>query len=53
MQGNGNKNFVHIKDVLVSVYDYLRKLNIDPESMKGIPTGFTDLDKDFNRVRRF
>ena len=45
VQGNGNKNFVHIKDVLVSVYDYLRKLNIDPESMKGIPTGFTDLDK--------
>lgn len=45
VQGNGNKNFVHIKDVLVSVYDYLRKINIDPESMKGIPTGFTDLDK--------
>lgn len=45
VQGNNNRNFTHIKEVLVGVYDYLRKLNVDPDSMKGIPTGFGDLDR--------
>lgn len=45
VQGNNNRNFTHIKDVLVGVYDHLRKLNVDPDSMKGIPTGFGDLDR--------
>lgn len=45
VQGTGSKDFVHIRDVLVSVYDGLRALSDDPESMKGTPTGFGDLDK--------
>ena len=39
-----NKSFVHIRDAIVMVYDRLNTLKNDPDSVKGTPTGFTDLD---------
>ena len=44
-EGRENKNFVHIRDALVMVYDRLRNLAQDPDSVKGTPTGFDDLDR--------
>ncbi len=43
-EGRENKNFVHIRDALVQVYDRLTKLSQDPEALRGTPTGFTALD---------
>ncbi len=43
-EGRENKNFVHIRDALVQVYDRLTKLSQDPDALRGTPTGFTALD---------
>ncbi len=43
-EGRENKNFIHIRDALIQVYDRLTKLSQDPDSLKGTPTGFTALD---------
>ncbi len=43
-EGRENKNFIHIRDALLQVYDRLTKLSQDPDSLKGTPTGFTALD---------
>ena len=43
-EGRENKSFVHIRDAIVMVYDRLNTLKNDPDSVKGTPTGFTDLD---------
>ena len=43
-EGRENKNFVHIRDALIQVYDRLTKLSQDPEALRGTPTGFTALD---------
>jgi len=40
-----NKNFVHIRDALIQVYDRLTKLSQDPDALRGTPTGFDALDK--------
>lgn len=45
VQGNEKKGFRHIRDVIISVYEHLRLLREDPESAKGTPTGFSELDK--------
>lgn len=45
LQGNERRGFTHIKDVLISVYDHLRELSVNPDADKGTPTGFSDLDK--------
>ena len=45
VQGQETKNFTHIREVLVAVYDELRQRSIDPDAGRGTPTGFTDLDK--------
>ena len=42
--GRENKNFVHIRDALIQVYDRLTKLSQDPEALRGTPTGYTALD---------
>ena len=39
-----NKNFVHIRDAMLAVYDRLNKLAQDPEALRGTPTGFAALD---------
>jgi len=44
-EGRENKNFVHIRDALLMVYDRLKTLANDPDSVKGTPTGFDDLDR--------
>ncbi len=43
-EGRENKNFVHIRDALVMVYDRLNNLKNNPDAVKGTPTGFTALD---------
>ena len=40
-----NKNFTHIRDALIMVYDRLKTLANDPDAVKGTPTGFDDLDR--------
>ncbi len=44
-EGRENKNFVHIRDALILVYDRLKNLAQDPDAVKGMPTGFDDLDR--------
>ena len=44
-QGRDTKNFVHIKDVLVNVYNHLHELKTNPEATKGTSTGFSGLDR--------
>ncbi|MFA6947693.1 MAG: replicative DNA helicase [Eubacteriales bacterium] len=43
-QGREQKNFAHIREVIVSVYDQLKALNDDPDSVIGARTGFSELD---------
>ena len=43
-EGRENKNFIHIRDALVQVYERLQALNNDPEALRGTPTGFDALD---------
>ncbi|MBQ7921262.1 MAG: replicative DNA helicase [Clostridia bacterium] len=43
-EGRENKNFVHIRDALLQVYEHLKVLNENPDAAKGMPTGYTDLD---------
>ncbi len=43
-EGRENKNFVHIRDALIQVYDRLTKLSQDPKALRGTPTGYTALD---------
>ena len=43
-EGRENKNFVHIRDALIQVYDRLTKLSQDPDAFRGMPTGFEALD---------
>jgi len=43
-EGRENKNFVHIRDALIQVYDRLTKLSQDPDAFRGMPTGFEVLD---------
>lgn len=40
-----NKNFVHIKEALVKVYDNLQQLRVNKEEMQGMKTGFSGLDR--------
>ena len=44
-QGNETKGFVHIRDILLSVYDRLHTLETNPEEIMGAPTGFSGLDR--------
>ncbi len=43
-EGRENKNFVHIRDALIQVYERLTKLAQSPDEVRGTPTGFTALD---------
>lgn len=43
-EGRENKNFVHIRDALLMVYERLKLLNENPEEVKGASTGFDGLD---------
>ena len=44
-EGRENKNFIHIRDVLLQVYERLQILSNDPEALRGTPTGFDALDR--------
>ena len=44
-QGRDSKNFVHIHDVLMQVFDHLNLLVTDKDATQGIPTGFSGLDR--------
>ncbi len=43
-QGNEQKGFVHIRDVIVAAYQHLHDLRENREETIGTPTGFGDLD---------
>lgn len=43
-EGRENKNFVHIRDALLQVYEHLQKLSENPEALRGTPTGYDALD---------
>ncbi len=43
--GNETKGFRHVKDIIITVYEQLKLLHDDPESQKGVPSGFSDLDR--------
>ncbi len=40
-----NKNFVHIKDALLQVYNHLQQLVTNREETQGMKTGFSGLDR--------
>lgn len=40
-----NKNFVHIREALVSVYEHLQQLGVNREETLGMKTGFSGLDR--------
>ncbi len=44
-QGRDTKNFAHVRDVLLQVYEHLNLLITDKESTQGTPTGFSGLDR--------
>ena len=44
-EGRENKNFIHIRDALLQVYEHLQVLANDPEALRGTPTGFSALDR--------
>ena len=44
-QANLRQNFVSLKDVLAKSFDRLDELHKKGSGLRGIPTGFTDLDK--------
>ncbi len=43
-QKRETKNFTHIRDALMQVYDHLHLLNTDKEATQGVATGFAGLD---------
>ena len=43
-QGRDSKNFVHIRDVMLGVFDRLHQLGIDKNALQGTKTGFSGLD---------
>ncbi|MCI8388410.1 MAG: replicative DNA helicase [Clostridiales bacterium] len=44
-EGNEQKGFTHIRELLVSTYEHLHSLQTNRAEMMGTPTGFSDLDK--------
>ena len=44
-EGNAQKGFVHIKDVLVQAFEHLHQLQNNRAETIGTPTGFGDLDR--------
>ena len=44
-QGNTNKNFLTIREVLQTLYDNLHELQENPEASAGTKTGFSALDR--------
>lgn len=40
-----NKNFVHIREAILNVYDHLRQLSVNRDETLGMPTGFSGLDR--------
>ena len=45
---NVDKNFVSIKEILVNTFERISYLRERKEEVRGVPTGFTDLDKILN-----
>ncbi len=43
-QNRETKNFTHIKDALMQVFDHLHLLNTNKEATQGVATGFSGLD---------
>ena len=43
-QGHETKGFAHIKDVLITTLDNINLLATNPDAVKGVPSGFSELD---------
>jgi replicative DNA helicase len=43
-QSHIRKSFIHVKEVLAESFDRLDALHNSPDGLRGVPTGFTDLD---------
>ncbi len=46
------KNFIHIKDELRLAYDRIEKLHAGGEGMRGVPTGFRELDNKLSGLQK-
>ena len=46
------KNFVHVKDELKTAYERIEKLHRGEGAMRGVPTGFKDLDNLLSGLQR-
>ena len=44
-QGHELKNFTHIREIIVDVYDRMKLVRDDPDAAAGTQTGFADLDR--------
>ena len=44
-QGRETKNFRHVREVITDVYSHLKQMVTDPDSARGTPTGFSNLDR--------
>ena len=44
-QGRETKNFRHVREVITDVYTHLNQMVTDPDSARGTPTGFRNLDR--------
>ncbi len=44
-QKSTGKSFIHLKDTLVESFDRIDELQRTPGGLRGVPTGFQDLDK--------
>ncbi|HSV94672.1 MAG TPA: DnaB-like helicase N-terminal domain-containing protein, partial [Spirochaetia bacterium] len=44
-QAHIRRSFIHVKDALAESFDRLDTLQNSPDGLRGVPTGFSDLDK--------
>lgn len=44
-QGHEQRQFAHVREVIVDVYEHLKLLRSNPDEALGTPTGFLELDK--------
>ena len=42
---NGSSEFRRLSEIIVQVYSNLHQLQVDPQTNKGMPSGFSDIDK--------
>jgi replicative DNA helicase len=51
-QGKTSNKFIEIKDVLAEAWERLDKLHKSKDELRGIPTGFRDLDAKLSGLQK-